>query len=201
MANALEGPMSLKTILRLLALLLVVFSVCVPLFAQQDDAPSVAEAARRARQQKQEAARPAHVIDNDVIAPSPAASVPTPVPPAPASDTDSSKPAATAAASGSSAKSAADKADEEKKKADIEALKQEIADKLAKVNLQQRELALTQDSYLSNPDHEHDKTGKEKLDSMQVDLTQLQAELTELQAKLAALAPPSDEKTPESSKP
>jgi chromosome segregation ATPase len=193
--------MSSKTILRLLALLLAVFSLSVPLFAQQDDAPSVAEAARRARQQKQEAAKPPHVIDNDAIAPSPAASAATPALAAPASDANSAKPSETGAASGGAPKSEADKAEEEKKKADIEALKQQIADKLAKVNLQQREIALTQDTYISNPDHEHDKTGKEKLDSMQLDLTQLQAELTELQAKLAAVAPPSDEKTPESPKP
>jgi chromosome segregation ATPase len=187
-------------IFRLSALVLAAFSFSVPLFAQQqqDDAPSVAEAARRARQQKQEAAKPAHVIDNDVIAPAPAASAASPNASAPASP---SSDANVAKAPEGAPKVAADKTDEEKKNADIEALKQQIADKLAKVNLQQRELSLTQDTYLSNPDHEHDKAGKDKLDSMQSDLTQLQAELTELQAKLAAIAPASDEKAPEPPKP
>jgi hypothetical protein len=185
-------------IFRLSALVLAAFSFSVPLFAQQqqDDAPSVAEAARRARQQKQEAAKPAHIIDNDVIAPAPPAASPNASAPAsPSSDASVAKPPEGAP------KVEADKTDEEKKNADIEALKQQIADKLAKVNLQQRELSLTEDTYLSNPDHEHDKAGKDKLDSMQSDLTQLQAELTELQAKLAAIAPASDEKAPETPKP
>jgi hypothetical protein len=187
-------------IFRLSALVLAAFSFSVPLFAQQqqDDAPSVAEAARRARQQKQEAAKPAHVIDNDVIAPAPAAPAASPnasAPASPSSDANAAKPPEGAP------KVEADKTDDEKKNADIETLKQQIADKLAKVNLQQRELSLTQDTYLSNPDHEHDKTGKEKLDSMQSDLTQLQSDLTELQAKLAAIAPALDEKAPETPKP
>jgi hypothetical protein len=187
-------------ILRLSVFVLAAFSFSVPLFAQQqqDDAPSVAEAARRARQQKQEAAKPAHVIDNDVIAPAPAAPAASPnasAPASPSSDANVAKPPEGAP------KVEADKTDEEKKNADIEALKLQIADKLAKVNLQQRELSLTQDTYLSNPDHEHDKAGKDKLDSMQSDLSQRQAELTELQAKLAAIAPASDEKAPETPKP
>jgi hypothetical protein len=190
--------MSSKTILRLLALLVAAFALSTPLLAQQDDSPSVAEAARRARQQKQDAAKPAHVIDNDAIPPSPAASNSTP---APASDANSAKAAETASASAEGSKPDADKGDDEKQKAEIDALKKEIADKLAKVTLQQRDIALAQDTFLSNPDHEHDTAGKEKIDSMQSDLTQLQAALTELQAKLAALAPAMDQKTPESSKP
>jgi hypothetical protein len=187
-----------KTILRLLALCVVAFALSTPLLAQQpEDSPSVAEAARRARQQKQDAAKPAHVIDNDAIPPSPAASTNTPVP---ASDANSAKPSESAAASAEASKPDADKGGDDKQKAEIDALKKEIADKLAKVTLEQRDISLAQDTFLSHPDHEHDNAGKEKLDSMQSDLTQLQAELTQLQAKLAALAP-SDEKTPESPKP
>jgi hypothetical protein len=186
-----------KTILRSFAVLFAGFCLSIPLFAQQDDAPSVAEAARRTRQQKQDTAKPAHVIDNDAIPSSSAASTGTPASAAPSSDGSTAKSPDSVAAP----KSEADKADDDKKKADIEALKQEIADKLAKVNLQQRELTLAQDSYLSNPDHEHDKAGKENLDSMQADLTQLQAELTNLRAKLGAFGAPTDEKTPETPKP
>jgi hypothetical protein len=188
--------MSSKMILRSFAALFAGFCLAIPLFAQQDDAPSVAEAARRARQQKQDAAKPAHVIDNDAIPPAPAASMGTPLSAANPSDSTGKSPDRAAAP-----KSEAEKADDDKKKADIEALKQEIADKLAKVNLQQREITLAEDSYLSNPDHEHDKAGKENLDSMQADLTQLQAELTRLRAKLGALGAPADEKTPETPKP
>jgi hypothetical protein len=190
--------MQSKTILRLLTLFVAAFAFSSPLLAQQDDPPSVAEAARRARQQKQDAAKPAHVIDNDAIPPSPAASNSTP---APASNGNPAKPPESGSASSEAAKQDGDKGDDEKQKAEIDALKKEIADKLAKVTLQQRDIALAQDTFLSNPDHEHDTAGKEKIDSMQSDLTQLQTALTELQAKLAALTPATDQKTPESSKP
>ncbi|MGB9445743.1 MAG: hypothetical protein WBR26_12140, partial [Candidatus Acidiferrum sp.] len=62
--------MSSKTVLRGLTLLLVTYACFSVRLAAQDDTTSVAEAARRARQQKQEAAKPARVIDNDNLAPS-----------------------------------------------------------------------------------------------------------------------------------
>jgi chromosome segregation ATPase len=189
--------MSSKTILRSFAVLFAGLCLSIPLFAQQEDAPSVAEAARRSRQQKQDTAKPAHVIDNDLIPPSSAASTAAPASAPSTGDTNTSKSEDSAAAP----KSEADKADDDKKKADIEALKQEIADKLAKVNLQQREITLAEDSYFANPDHEHDKAGKENLDSLKAELTELQAELTSLRAKLGALGARADEKTPETPKP
>ena len=196
-----ESPMLPRTTWRFVVMLLTGFSLSAPLLAQQqDDAPSVAEVARRARQQKQEAAKPAHVIDNDAIPPSAAASGANPAPAAP-SDASSAKPAEATGGSTGPAKADANKGDEDKKKSEIEALKQQIADKLEKVNLEQREIALTQDNYFSNPDHEHDKAGKEKLDSMHEALTQFEAELADLRAKLAALNPAADEKAPETPKP
>jgi transglutaminase/protease-like cytokinesis protein 3 len=187
--------MSAKMTVRWLALLLAAFSFFSIRLVAQDDTTSVADAARRARQQKQSAAKPAHVIDNDAIPPSPAASA------APSSDSGSAAPAETASSSAVAPKSGTDTAKEEKEKAEIEALKQQVADKKAKADLQRREMSLAQDSYLSNPEHENDKAGKEKLESMQSDLTQAQAELTELQAKLAALAPAPETKTPETPEP
>ena len=65
--------MSPKNILRSLALLFAAISFFSIRLAAQDDAPSVADAARQARQQKQDAAKPARVIDNDAIPPSPSA--------------------------------------------------------------------------------------------------------------------------------
>lgn len=85
--------------MRRLALLLAVFTLgSIPVIAQ--DAPSVAEAARRSRQQKQDAAKPSPVIDNDVIPPSPLAA-------APAADANAAAPAPT----GTPADAAAKKAD------------------------------------------------------------------------------------------
>jgi hypothetical protein len=188
--------MSPKFILRSLVLLLAAFCLFSLRLAAQDDAPSVADAARRARQQKQDAAKPAHVIDNDVIPPSPSASGSNA-----SSDSNAAGPAGNTSASPAAAKPEANPADEAKKKEETEALKKEIADKKEKINFQQREIALAQDSYYSNPDHEHDTSGKDKLNSMQADLTHAQSELADLQAKLAAAEPPADEKPAEPAKP
>ncbi|HKN26065.1 MAG TPA: hypothetical protein VJX72_14545 [Candidatus Acidoferrum sp.] len=186
--------MSPKTILRSIALLLAAVSVFTIRIVAQD-APSVAEAARRTRQQKQDSAKPAHVIDNDSIPPSPSASA---TPTNPGSDSNAAPPAENSSIAD---KPSEDPTTEQQKKAEIESLKQQIAEKQEKVNLQQRELALAQDTYYGNVDHEHDKAGKTKLDSMQTDLTQAQTELAHLQAKLASLAPASDTKAPEPAKP
>jgi hypothetical protein len=185
--------MSPKTMLRSLMLLLAAFSLFSIRLAAQDDAPSVADAARRARQQKQDAAKPAHVIDNDAIPPSPSAS-------GLSSDSNAPAPADNTSASPAAAKPEANPADQAKKNEETEALKKEIADKKEKINFQQREIALAQDTYYSNPDREHDTAGKDKLNSMQADLTQAQAELADLQAKLAAAEPPGDEKPVEPAK-
>ena len=186
--------MSPKFILRSITLLLAAFSLFSIRLAAQDDAPSVADAARQARQQKQDTAKPVHVIDNDVIPPSPSAS-------GSSSDSNAGAAADHTSASPAGAKPEANPADEAKKKEETEALKKEIADKKEKINFQQREIALAQDSYYSNPDHEHDAAGKDKLNSMQADLTQAQSELADLQAKLAAAEPPADEKPAEPAKP
>ncbi len=185
--------MSPKFVLRSLTLLLAAFSLFSIRLAAQDDAPSVADAARRARQQKQDAAKPAHVIDNDEIPPSPSAS-------SSSSDSNAAASADNTSAPPAAAKPEANPADEAKKKEETEALKKEIADKKEKINFQQREIALAQDTYYSNPDHEHDTAGRDKLNSMQADLTQAQSALADLQAKLAAAEPPADEKPAEPAK-
>jgi hypothetical protein len=203
--------MPLKAILRISAVLLAAVSFSSLRVAAQDDSSSVADAARRARQQKHDAAKPVHVIDNDTLAPvsstsssaTPAATAPGPAPAA--TDTKNAAPAADKAAASSdtaktdSANDKSDKADEQANNAEIEALQQQIVEMKAKVDLQQREIALEQDTYYSNPSHDADTAGKEKLDSMQSDLTSAKSQLADLLAKISALAPQSsDTKTPES---
>lgn len=180
--------MSLKVMLRVFALLLAACSLYSVRVLAQDDTTSVAEAARRACRQKQDAAKPAHVIDNDALAPSQAAS-------------NSSNPANAPQAADSSAQPAAGSADEAQNNNDVDTLKKEIAAKKEHVDFQKRELALAQDNYYSNPDHQRDTAGKQKLDGMQADLAQAQSELSELQAKLAAAGPAADEKPADSAKP
>jgi len=73
-------------------------------------------------------------------------------------------------------------------------LKLQVADKAKEVDLQQRELALANESYYSRPDFSKDPDGKAKLDTMQSDLAQKKDELAQLKAKLKALAPDADQK-------
>jgi DNA repair exonuclease SbcCD ATPase subunit len=165
--------------------------------AQSDQEPSVAEAARKAREQKKTPAKPSTVITNDTLKPA------TPETVQNATAATESMPGANAAASTEASADSAKAAqppkgptEEEiaKKKAKIEALKQEVADKAKEVDLEQRALALANDSYYSRPDFSKDPDGKAKLDAMQSDLAQKKDELAELKAKLKELAPDADQK-------
>lgn len=186
--------MSPRTMFRIFALLLAACSLYSVRVLAQDDTTSVAEAARQVRQQKQDAAKPAHVIDNDAIPPSSTASDSP-------NTANTSVGATTSQAADSSAESSAGSADQASNKDENDALKKEIAAKKEHLDFLKRELGLAQDSYYSNPDHERDTAGKQKLDAMQADLSQAQSELNELQAKLAAAGPAADEKPAEPAKP
>jgi hypothetical protein len=171
-----------KRIFQALALLIAGASFLALGLAAQD-APSVAEAARRARQKKEAATKPATVITDDTLHPKPA------TPAAEAAQAAPGNAAAEGAASESTPKKpeAESKEDAEKKKAEIEALRQQIAQKKDGINLLQREIALEQDNFFRNPDYAHDTAGKAKLDSMQTDLQQQKSELADLPSKFAAL--------------
>jgi type IV secretory pathway TrbL component len=149
--------------------------------AQSTGDSSVADAARRAREKKKAAGKPTAVITNDTLpaAPSdPATSVPK---------TDQSNSVAPSAPNPPPAAEIETPEDATKKKAAIEALKQEIAEKQKVLDIEQRELALDSDAYYSKPDFQQDKDGKAKLDALQVDLQQKQDEIAKLKAKLASL--------------
>jgi hypothetical protein len=55
------------------------------------------------------------------------------------------------------------------------------------LDVAQRQLALDQDSFLSNPDHVHDVAGKAKLDDEKQDISNRQQEVERLKVRLAAL--------------
>lgn len=174
-----------KRISRVLTLFLAAaFFFALRLPAQ--DKPSVAEAARRARQQKQAATKPAPVITNDTLQPAPASSD------AASASTQASGDSTAAIPSTASTKPtpAADtEEDAERKKQEIAELKQQIAEKQEALKLLQRDLALKQDTFYSNPDHQHDSDGKSKLDSAETDIKRMQDEIAVLKAKLADLGP------------
>ena len=174
-----------KTMLRFTALFVSAAALSAVHLAAQDtqDAPSVAEAARRAREQKDAASKPTKVITNESLPPAP-----TPDP----SAAPAVNPTPTAEQSSSGD---ADNDAEGKKKA-VDELKQQIADKQKSVDLLQRELALEQDNFYSKQDYQRDAAGKQKLDSMQSDLKTKQDELAALKAKLAEAGGGEESKEP-----
>jgi DNA repair exonuclease SbcCD ATPase subunit len=148
------------------------------------EAPSVAEAARRAREQKEAATKPTHVVTNDTL---PAVPNATPNGAVTNSGSETSASSSTGAAE-SSEKPTVATADGDKKNAELEALKKQIAEAQKAVDLAQRELNLDQDSFLSKPDYQNDQAGKQKLDSLQSEIKDKQDELNALKAKLTEMA-------------
>jgi Mg2+ and Co2+ transporter CorA len=178
-----------KRISRVLTLFLAAASFFA-LGLPAQDKPSVADAARRARQQKQAATKPAPVITNDTLA---TAAASTRAASASTEATAESSAASPSAASTKQTPAADTEEDAERRKQEIAELKQQIVEKQEALKLLQRDLALKQDTFYSNPDHQHDADGKSKLDSVQTDIKQMQDDIAALQAKLANLG--AEEKT------
>jgi hypothetical protein len=158
----------------------------VAAFAQSQDSQSVAEAARRAREQKKTAAKPARVVTDDDVKPAaPASSESTPASGAQApSAADAANPPAVQALAGSSG---AQGPKDEKSAKEIADLKEEIKQALNDLDVLQRQLSLEQDTYLSNPDSARDTTGKAKVDGIKLQTGDKQQELDRLKARLAEL--------------
>lgn len=188
---------------------LIVFGALLALMpraqAQSEQQVSVAEAARRAREQKKDAAKPVTVVTNDTLEPArnetPAAApaAATNLAGAAQQGTDltvasatGSQQAATGATGNPATKEAP--ADDATSKVELKALRQEIADKQTEVDLAQRELTLASDDFYSRPDFSQDTTGKAKLEAMQSNVAQKQDELAQLKAKLPAGASAEEEK-------
>src|SRR5882757_7194115 len=141
--------------------------------AQSDQGQSVAEAARKAREQKKTAAKPSTVITNDTLQPATPATV--------QNATAATERMPGAEATGTPA-------------ADATADAAKTAQTAKGVDVQQRALALANESFYSRPDFSKDPDGKAKLDAMQSDLAQKKDELAQLKAKLKELAPDADQK-------
>jgi hypothetical protein len=156
----------------------------------QSQSPSIADAARRSREQAKNATKASKVITDDDLDK-------TKVKPgqqgltvdAPAKlETQPPTQDAVAAAATSPAP-AADPATVAAPTDDPEILKMKdaIAEAEKDADLLKRELALDQDTYLSNADHEHDLAGKAKLDALQQQLNDKQQDVDRLKTRLAAL--------------
>jgi hypothetical protein len=157
-------------------------------FAQSQD--SVAEAARRAREKKKTAAKPAKVVTDETLDVKKgdvqsAAAEQLRMPGTPETQAQP----APANAPSSAAPSEKKGAEDEKLAKELAALKEQIKQAQSDLDLAQREQALQQDTYFSNPDYVHDTAGKAKLDAIKQLITDKQQELDRLKARLAELQP------------
>ena len=172
-------------------LLLAAAFVAPAAIAQAQDAQSqsIADAARRSRDLKKNATKSSKVITDDDLE----KKNPQPSEQGAAGDTqtatDSQAPGpdgatSTAATGKAPAAAAADSSDEAR---ELAKLKTELAEAMKELDLDQRELSLDQDTHLSNPDYQHDSTGKAKVDADQQTINDKQQEIDRLKTRMAAL--------------
>lgn len=157
-------------------------------FPQSQDSQSVAEAARRAREKKKDAAKPTKVITDETLevkkgdVQNAVAEEPK-IPGAP----DTKAQAAPGAPDGTPANGAAKDEKREKLKKELTELKEQIKQSLMDLDLLQRENRLDQDAYYSKPNYGGDTAGKQKLDDEKQQISNKQEEIARLKAKLADL--------------
>lgn len=158
------------------------------------DQQSVADAARKARAQKQTSAKPARVITDDTIsraskedAPAPQASAAPASAPAPASADQPSSDAAAPSASSAPQIPVESPQTHEVTAAEVAQAKQLLADAEKDLDLLKRQLALQEDSFYSNPDRSRDASGKAALDALQQSINEKIPNVEQLKARVAEL--------------
>ena len=195
----------LRCITLRLALPVVLSATLLPAaaFAQSQDSQSVAEAARRAREQKKAQTKPAKVITEDDVKP---AAQSTPATPASPDATAASRTPAPPAAPTADAVSAppggsspAPDAKDQKNAKELAELKSKIKEAGSDLDLLQREQSLENESHYSSADYVHDTAGKAKLDALKQQISDKQQELERLKAQLAAL--PASQESPTTTPP
>lgn len=156
-------------------------------FGQSQDSQSVAEAARKAREKKKDATKPAKVITDETldvkkgdvqsaVAEEPKIAV-----------AEDSKAQTAGGAIVSPGNPAAKDEKKERLKKELTDLKEQIKQSLMDLDLLQRENRLDQDAYYSQPNYGSDTAGKQKLDDEKQQINDKQQEVTRLKAKLADL--------------
>ncbi|HKN74440.1 MAG TPA: hypothetical protein VJW94_04620 [Candidatus Acidoferrum sp.] len=170
-----------------------------PQDSQEQQDQSVADAARRSRTQKKDAAKQSRVISNEDLdleyfKPGQEGLYLGAPPKLKAGDSSASAVATAEAADQPSASTNNEPRPNEKNSeeaasedAGIAKLKKQIAEAEDHLKWQQREFALDQDMVYSNPNYTDNQTGKTKLDSEQQSINQMHQEIGDLKANLAAL--------------
>jgi uncharacterized coiled-coil protein SlyX len=176
--------------LRLLIPAILAATLLPASYAQSQDSESVAEAARRAREQKKTPAKPVKVITNDDVKPATPETVSVPGA-APAAAATAS-PNANASAAPASNSAAPGDAKDQKEPKEVSDLKEQIKQAMNDLDLVTRAKDLEQDNYLSKPDYANDTAGKAKIEALLQQITDKQQDLDKLKARLAELLPPQD---------
>ena len=152
----------------------------------QDQDNSVAAAARRAREQKKEQPKAAHVYDNDTLPSTGGVNV---VGQQPAAAGSTSETASTQAVEEKPAPTAAEVAG---LNADVDRAKQRLADLKADLDVAQRKFALDQATYVSDPNHSMNKAGAATLDAEKSDIAAKQDAVAAAEKALADAQAKSD---------
>jgi len=157
---------------------------------QSQDPQSVAEAARRAREKKKDAAKPKTVITDETLdvkkgdvqsATAEEAKV------AGAPETNASNPSAAPNNNSTGSTAAPDAKKDEKLKKELAALQEQLKIALTDLDLLRRENRLDQDTYYSKPNYGADTAGKQKLDDETQRIADKQQEVENLKTKVADL--------------
>jgi hypothetical protein len=151
---------------------------------------SIADAARKSREQSKNATKPSKVITDDDLDKKnikPGAQGLTVDAPAKLETTPPTPGAVAAAASTPSAAPDAATTPAATDDPEIAKLKESIAVAENDADLSRRELALEQDTFLSNADHEHDTAGKAKIAELQQEIDAKQQNVDRLKMRLAAM--------------
>jgi hypothetical protein len=179
-----------RSMLLRVAIVAFVAALFLPMgFAQSQDSQSVAEAARRAREKKKDAAaKPARVITDETLDVK-KGDVQSAVAEEPkiAGADDRKAQAAPGTPNAAPANAAAKDEKQEKLKKQLTELKEQIKQSLMDLDLLQRENRLDQDAYYSQPNYGSDTAGKQKLDDEKQQISDKQQEISRLKTKLADL--------------
>lgn len=168
------------------------------------DSQSVADASRRAREDKKNAskssAKSSKVITDDDLSKTAQSAEGVNVGAPAKLETQPPSPAAVAATEAADQAADSGKADVKKgDDAELTKAKEDLAKASKALDLLQRELSLDQDTFYSNTDYVHDKAGQTKLANEQQQINQKQQEVSALKAHVQELeakkkpAPPSSQ--------
>jgi hypothetical protein len=147
---------------------------------QQD---SVADAARRARAEKQKPQKPAKVVTTDDLGSKPGAPAEIATVPAPAAAaTPVQQPAAVETPA-----SAVNPEEQAQTAAELADLKKQLQEIQKDLDLQQREYSLQHDQVYQNPDPSIDKAGKAALDALQREVNDKEHSVESLKSRIAAV--------------